>query len=90
MILRQIRAHAFLTGGLRFTIMDERAEGKAKVYEFFYEQGVKSFVNYLNLDEKTVGEAFMYKPKMRATLSKWHSSTTTIWMRTSNVTQITS
>ncbi|MCA9377009.1 DNA gyrase subunit B, partial [Candidatus Dojkabacteria bacterium] len=58
MILRQIRAHAFLTGGLRFTIMDERAEGKAKVYEFFYEQGVKSFVNYLNLDEKTVGEAF--------------------------------
>ncbi|MCA9375215.1 DNA topoisomerase IV subunit B, partial [Candidatus Dojkabacteria bacterium] len=50
----------YLTGGLRSTLIDERVtEGASpKVFEMYFEDGVKSFVKYMNLDEKVVGEPF--------------------------------
>lgn len=59
-IIKQCRAHAFLTGGLKFTITDERVEeGRIPlVYQLYFEQGVKSYVNFMNIDEKTLGDTF--------------------------------
>ncbi len=60
-ILSQCRSHAFLTGGLKFTITDERVESegqKPKVFELYFEQGIKSYVNFMNIEEKTLGETF--------------------------------
>ena len=58
-ILRQSREHAYLTGGLKFSIIDRRETPEDPVYyELYFEQGVKSYVNFLNLDEKTVGGIF--------------------------------
>lgn len=59
-ILKKLREHAYLTKGLKFIIIDERVEEgeKFKVYELFFEDGVKSYVQYLNLDDKVVGETF--------------------------------
>ncbi len=59
-ILKICRAHAFLTGGLKFTITDKRKgeDQINQIYELYFEQGVKSYVNYMNIDEKTIGETF--------------------------------
>lgn len=59
-VLKICREHAYLTGKLRFTLTDERVgEGTPpKVYEMYFEDGVKSFVKFMNLDEKVVGEPF--------------------------------
>lgn len=59
-ILKKCRAHAYLTKGLRFTITDYRVEEgeEPKVFELYFEDGVKSYVQYLNLDEKSIGETF--------------------------------
>ncbi|MCB9790670.1 type IIA DNA topoisomerase subunit B [Candidatus Nomurabacteria bacterium] len=59
-VLKICREHAYLTGGLRSTLIDERVtEGASpKVFEMYFEDGVKSFVKYMNLDEKVVGEPF--------------------------------
>lgn len=63
------REFAYLTGGLRFTIIDEREkvvkEGlstdRKKVFELYFENGVESFVQFMNMDEKVVGEVFYSK-----------------------------
>jgi DNA gyrase subunit B len=45
-ILRHIRQQAFLTKGVKMRIVDER-EKKAKVFNFYFEGGVKSYLRYL-------------------------------------------
>jgi DNA gyrase subunit B len=48
----RLRETAFLTRGLKITIVDERGEGHAS--EFQYEGGIEDFVGYLNENKETV------------------------------------
>ncbi len=48
----RLRETAFLTRGLKISIVDERAEGHAA--EFQYEGGIEDFVAYLNENKDTV------------------------------------
>jgi DNA gyrase subunit B len=48
----RLRETAFLTRGLKISIVDERAEGHAA--EFQYEGGIEDFVTYLNENKDTV------------------------------------
>jgi len=55
-IIKKCRQHAYLTAGLKFTIRDEREGGKkVKIYQLYFEDGVKSFVQYMNIDERVIG-----------------------------------
>jgi DNA gyrase subunit B len=64
-ILTKCRQHAYLTAGLWFTITDERVEEgeEAKIFELYFEDGIKSYVQFLNLDEKILGEDPFYMNK---------------------------
>jgi DNA gyrase subunit B len=59
-LLKKCKEHAYLTGGLKISLRDDRVEeGKQpKIFDLFFENGVKSYVNFMNLDEKVVGEIF--------------------------------
>jgi DNA gyrase subunit B len=48
----RLRETAFLTRGLKISIVDERAEGHAA--EFQYDGGIEDFVSYLNENKDTV------------------------------------
>ncbi len=48
----RLRETAFLTRGLKITIVDERGEGHSA--EFQYEGGIEDFVSYLNENKETV------------------------------------
>lgn len=48
MLAERLRESAFLLKGLRITLTDERSE-QAEV--FYYEEGIKEFVSYLNEDK---------------------------------------
>ncbi len=66
-IIKKCREHAYLCAGLRFSIIDKREKeeenNKPKIYELYFENGIKSFVRYLNLDEKVLGNIFYTKGK---------------------------
>lgn len=60
-ILKMSREHAYLTGQLKFTLRDNRVTDKSpkpKIYELYFENGVRSFVKYMNLDENVISEPF--------------------------------
>lgn len=59
-IIKKCREHAYLTAGLRFTITDDRKE-KPQTFELYFEDGVQSYVRYLNMDEKSIGDVFYTK-----------------------------
>jgi DNA gyrase subunit B len=48
----RLRETAFLTRGLKISIVDERAEGHSA--EFQYEGGIEDFVSYLNENKETI------------------------------------
>jgi DNA gyrase subunit B len=48
----RLRETAFLTRGLKITIVDERAEGHSATFR--YEGGIEDFVSYLNENKETV------------------------------------
>jgi len=58
-ILSHIREQAFLTPGVRFYISDQR-EDKNKEYSFYFENGVKSFINYLSFFKKPIQKEIFY------------------------------
>jgi len=59
-VLKQrLREMAFLTKNLRIVIRDEREE-KFIEKEFYYEGGIKEFVNYLNKSKTALYENIMY------------------------------
>ena len=64
-ILKKCRQHAYLTAGLWFTIIDNRVEEeeKNKVFELYFEDGIKSYVQFLNIDEKVISEEPFYMNK---------------------------
>ncbi len=64
-IIRKCRQHAYLTAGLRISVMDERVEeGKSpKIFNLYFEDGIKSYVLFMNIDEKLVNETPFYVNK---------------------------
>jgi DNA gyrase subunit B len=55
---QRLRELAFLNKGIRITLADEREGGKSE--EFYYEGGIKSFVEYLNRNKSTLHETVIY------------------------------
>jgi DNA gyrase subunit B len=64
-IVKKCRQHAYLTAGLRISVRDERVEeGKEpKIFELYFEDGIKSYVLFMNIDEKFVNEDPFYVKK---------------------------
>jgi DNA gyrase subunit B len=54
----RLRETAFLTRGLKISIVDERGDGHAA--EFQYEGGIEDFVSYLNENKDTVHRKVIY------------------------------
>ncbi|MHC1716941.1 MAG: DNA topoisomerase (ATP-hydrolyzing) subunit B [Candidatus Dojkabacteria bacterium] len=61
-IVKKCRQHAYLTAGLRISVLDEKEETPKK-YDLYFEDGIKSYVQFLNIDEKIVGEEPFYMSK---------------------------
>jgi len=60
-ILDHLREQAYLTKGVRITIMDERGEEKiSKRYTFYFEGGLISFVRYLVRSQEIVHDNIFY------------------------------
>ena len=61
-IIKKCRQHAYLTAGLKMTITDERVKDKKDIkrYELYFEDGIKSYVQFLNIDEKVTSEIPFY------------------------------
>lgn len=55
-IINRMRQQAYLTKGIKLEIVDERWAGKR--YKFYFEGGIKSYVNFLNKNESTIGRVF--------------------------------
>jgi len=55
----RLREMAFLTKGLKITLSDKRA-GKEKEREFFYEGGIKEFVEYINRHKDPLYDKVIY------------------------------
>lgn len=63
-IVRKCRQHAYLTAGLRISVKEERVEGKTpKLFDLYFEDGIKSYVLFMNIDEKAVNEEPFYTNK---------------------------
>jgi DNA gyrase subunit B len=54
-IVNRMRQQAYLTKGIKLEIIDER---KNQAYKFYFEWGIKSYVNFLNKNEGTIGSVF--------------------------------
>ena len=53
-ILNRLRQQAYLTKGVTISVTDEREEGANK-YRFYFEGGIKSYVQHLNKSKDTIG-----------------------------------
>ncbi len=54
-IINRLRQQAYLTKGVEISIVDERLDMHGK-YKFYFEGGIKSYVQHLNKNKDTVGE----------------------------------
>lgn len=59
-LAERIRESAFLLKGVKFVMTDKRP-GKEKVETFHYEDGIKSFVKYLNEGKDTLGDVIYFE-----------------------------
>jgi len=55
-ILQRLRQQAYLAPGCRINFHDEREEGKTASYGFYFEGGVKSYVEHLNYGKDVKNE----------------------------------
>ncbi len=78
-ILFHLRQQAYLTKGVKITIVDTRSSGgvtekknkdtefgagiMAKAHSFYFEGGVRTYVRYLNLGKKTLNPSIFYYEK---------------------------
>ncbi|MBP8688911.1 DNA topoisomerase IV subunit B, partial [Patescibacteria group bacterium] len=62
-ILSHLRQQAYLTKQVRIIINDFRNEDNKLTYEFYFDGGIKSYVRYLNRNEKHVQEHIFYFEK---------------------------
>jgi DNA gyrase subunit B len=53
-IQNRLRQQAYLTKGVKISIVDEREEEEQK-YRFYFEGGIKSYVHHLNSNKETIG-----------------------------------
>ncbi len=65
-LVTMIRQKAFLVGGLRFVLRDERIPDPYD-YEFYYEGGVRSYVSYLMQNQNVTGDIFYVKTLQETT-----------------------
>ena len=61
-ITKKCRQHAYLTAGLRISVIDE-SSSKTRRYDLYFEDGIKSYVQFLNIDSKSIGEDPFYMNK---------------------------
>ena len=61
-IVKRCRQHAYLTAGLRISILDLKSE-ETKKYDLYFEDGIKSYVQFLNIDRKVIGQEPFYMSK---------------------------
>lgn len=59
-ILQHLRQQAYLTPGVRISISDEREAGKVRSYTFYFEGGIASYVQQLNLGKDVKNEEIFY------------------------------
>lgn len=62
-ILTRLRQHAFLSAGITFTFRDERVE-HPYTYVMHFEGGLRSYVQYMTLEENTVSGVFHMRDEM--------------------------
>ncbi|HOV29903.1 MAG TPA: DNA topoisomerase (ATP-hydrolyzing) subunit B [Candidatus Dojkabacteria bacterium] len=63
-IVKKCRQHAYLTAGLRISVIDDsQGKSKRKTYDLYFEDGIKSYVQFLNIDSKVVGDEPFYMKK---------------------------
>ena len=55
----RMREQAFLNGGIRITMTDER-EGQEQQEEMYYEGGIRSFVEFINQHKTSIHEEVIY------------------------------
>ncbi len=58
-VMNRLRQQAYLTKGIAITISDERSD---QVYKFYFEGGVRAYVQHLNAKKEPIGEV-MYVEK---------------------------
>lgn len=83
----RLRELAFLNPKLRIIISDERADKSA---EFYYEEGIKSFVEYLNKTRQKLHDTIYFEEKLRIQKLKLHFSGTILTKKTFTLLLITS
>lgn len=54
-IKNRLRQQAYLTKGITLTLFDERSSER---YKYYFEWGIKSYVNFLNKNESAIGDVF--------------------------------
>ena len=63
-IVNRMRQQAYLTKGVEISIVDER-EGKHKKFRFYFEGGIKSYVQHLNKSRETIGAVFYVEKEVK-------------------------
>ncbi len=58
-IVKKCRQHAYLTAGLRISVVN-MMEGRDDRYDLYFEDGIKSYVQFLNIDSKVIGSEPFY------------------------------
>ena len=61
-IIKKCRQHAYLTASLRISVIDATGEADRQ-YDLYFEDGIKSYVQFLNIDEKVIGDEPFYMNK---------------------------
>ncbi|PJC38705.1 DNA topoisomerase (ATP-hydrolyzing) subunit B [Candidatus Peregrinibacteria bacterium CG_4_9_14_0_2_um_filter_38_9] len=61
-ILARLRQQAYLTKAVQISLLDEREDGKK--YSFYFEGGIKSYVEHLNKSKENIGGIFYIEKTM--------------------------